>query len=80
MPPAWLLLRTRYVPRCRGVRACMCARALCVVISRVTVLSLLCAAHADTVGADVMRRAGAGIGPDGASQAAAAAVAAPAAG
>ncbi len=41
VPPAWLLLRTRYVPR-RGVRACMCS-ALCVVISRVTVLSLMCA-------------------------------------
>jgi len=24
VPPAWLLLRTRYVPRW-GVRACMCA-------------------------------------------------------
>ena len=79
MPPAWLLLRTRYVPR-RGVRACMCARALCVVISRVTVLSLLCAAHADTVGADVMRRAGAGNRPRWRIAAAAAAVAAPAAG
>ena len=78
MPPAWLLLRTRYVPR-RGVRACMCARALCVVISRVNVLSLLCAAHADTVGADVMRGAGAGNRPWW-RIAAASAVAAPAAG